>query len=411
MLQSAFLAPDPHSKDFKMDRQINDLDRLIQKLSMDRETHLIEIRRDIHMHPETGFEVERTSGVVARELASLGIEHVTGVGRTGVVGFIKGGAPGPTLIIRADMDALPIKEQTGLPFASSVEGKMHACGHDIHTATLIGVAAVLKEIAPRLRGNIKLMFQPAEETQESGAAAMIADGVLEGVDFALGFHNQPEEPIGTFSFVEGVSNGSSDEFDVTIHAASGHAARPHTAIDPVVATAHLITQLQTIVSREVDPMLPAVLTIGSIHGGSTHNIIPDSVSIMGTVRCQDPVSRDVIEAALRRVCAGLEASMRVRCAINYVRGVPSLVSDDHILKTTMAAIRDHFGDVVQRRKSSLGAEDFALIGAKVPSFQLGVGASQDGRNDRLHNSDYQPDERCIGNGVVALSLAAARLLS
>lgn len=394
-----------------MDRQINDLDRLIQKLSMDRETHLIEIRRDIHRHPETGFEVERTSGVVARELASLGIEHVTGVGRTGVVGLIKGGAPGPTLIIRADMDALPIKEQTGLPFASTVEGKMHACGHDIHTATLIGVGAVLKEIAPRLRGNIKLMFQPAEETQESGAAAMIADGVLEGVDFALGFHNQPEEPIGTFSFVEGVSNGSSDEFDVTIHAASGHAARPHTAIDPVVATAHLITQLQTIVSREVDPMLPAVLTIGSIHGGSTHNIIPDSVSIMGTVRCQDPVSRDVIEAALRRVCAGLEASMRVRCAINYVRGVPSLVSDDRILKTTMAAIRDHFGDVVQRRESSLGAEDFALIGAKVPSFQLGVGASQDGRNDRLHNSDYQPDERCIGNGVVALSLAAARLLS
>lgn len=394
-----------------MDSQINDLDRLIQKLSLDHETHLIELRRDIHMHPETGFEVERTSGVVARELESLGIEHVTGVGRTGVVGFIKGGAPGPTLVIRADMDALPIEEQTGLPFASRVEGKMHACGHDLHTATLIGVGAVLKEIAPRLRGNIKLMFQPAEETQESGAAAMIADGVLDGVDFALGFHNHPDEPIGTFSFVEGISNGSSDEFDITIHAASGHAARPHMAIDPVVATAQLITQLQTIVSREVDPMLPAVLTIGSIHGGNTHNIIPDSVSIMGTVRCQDPVSRDVIEAALRRVCAGLEASMRVRCAINYVRGVPSLVSDDRLVKTTMAAIRDHFGDVVHRRESSLGAEDFALVGAKVPAFQLGVGASQEGRNDRLHNSDYQPDERCIGNGVVALSLAAVRLLS
>ncbi len=394
-----------------MDSQINDLDRLIQKLSLDHETHLIELRRDIHMHPETGFDVERTSGVVARELAALGIEHVTGVGRTGVVGFIKGGAPGPTLVIRADMDALPIEEQTGLPFASIVEGKMHACGHDLHTATLIGVGAVLKEIAPRLRGNIKLMFQPAEETQESGAAAMIADGVLDGVDFALGFHNHPDEPIGTFSFVEGISNGSSDEFDITIHAASGHAARPHMAIDPVVATAQLITQLQTIVSREVDPMLPAVLTIGSIHGGNTHNIIPDSVSIMGTVRCQDPVSRDVIEAALRRVCTGLEASMRVRCAINYVRGVPSLVSDDRLVKTTTAAIRDHFGDVVHRRESSLGAEDFALVGAKVPAFQLGVGASQEGRNDRLHNSDYQPDERCIGNGVVALSLAAVRLLS
>jgi len=394
-----------------MNSHLNDLNSLVQQLSSQNEAHLIGIRRDIHEHPETGFDVERTSGVVARELASLGIDHVTGIGRTGVVGFIAGGTPGPTLVIRADMDALPIEEQTGLPFASRNEGKMHACGHDLHTATLIGVAAVLKEIAPRLSGNIKLMFQPAEETQESGAAAMIADGVLDGVDFALGFHNHPDEPIGTFSFVEGISNGSSDEFDITVHAASGHAARPHMAVDPIVATAQLITQLQTIVSREVDPMRPAVLTIGSIHGGNTHNIIPDSVSIMGTVRCQDPVSRDVIEAALRRVCAGLEASMRVRCAINYVRGVPSLVSDDRLLKTTMAAIRDHFGDVIQKRESSLGAEDFALVGARVPAFQLGVGASQEGRNDRLHNSNYQPDERCIGNGVVALSLAAARLLS
>lgn len=394
-----------------MNAGINDLDGLIQTLTSKQEAHLIEIRRDIHAHPETGFDVQRTSGVVARELASLGIEHVTGVGRTGVVGFIKGGAPGPTLIVRADMDALPIHEQTGLPFASRIEGKMHACGHDLHTATLIGVGAVLKEIAPSLRGNIKLMFQPAEETQESGAAAMIADGVLEGVDFALGFHNHPDEPIGTFSFVEGIANGSSDEFDITVHATSGHAARPHMAIDPVVATAQLITQLQTIVSREIDPMRPAVLTIGSIHGGNTHNIIPDSVSIMGTVRCQDPASRDIIEAALRRVCAGLEASMRVRCAINYVRGVPSLVNDDRLMETTMGAIRAHFGDVVLRRETSLGAEDFALVGAKVPAFQLGIGAAQAGRDDRLHNSDYQPDERCIGNGVMALSLAAVRLLS
>jgi amidohydrolase len=394
-----------------MTKQINDLDNLIQKLSLEQEAHLIELRRDIHAHPETGFDVQRTSGVVARELTSLDIEHVTGVGRTGVVAFIEGGAPGPTLIVRADMDALPIEEQTGLPFASRIEGKMHACGHDLHTATLIGVGAVLREIAPSLRGNVKLMFQPAEETQESGAAAMIADGVLEGVDFALGFHNHPDEPIGTFSFVEGIANGSSDEFDITVHATSGHAARPHMAIDPVVATAQLITQLQTIVSREVDPMRPAVLTIGSIHGGNTHNIIPDKVSIMGTVRCQDLVSRDIIEAALRRVCAGLEASMRVSCAINYVRGVPSLVNDARLMETTMGAIRAHFGDVVLKRETSLGAEDFALVGARVPAFQLGIGASQPGRDDRLHNSDYQPDERCIRNGVVALSLAAARLLS
>lgn len=390
---------------------LNDLASLVQKLTNDIEPRLIELRRDIHAHPETGFDVERTAGVVAAELEKLGIKHQTGVGRTGVVGLIEGARPGRTLIIRADMDALPIEEQTGLPFASVNPGKMHACGHDLHTATLIGIGKVLQDIAPRLSGNVKLMFQPAEETQESGARAMIADGILEGVDYALGFHNHPDEPTGTFTFVEGIANGSSDEFDITVHAASGHAARPHQAVDPIVATAQLITQLQTIVSREVDPMLAAVLTIGSIHGGHTHNIIPDSVSIMGTVRCQDRDARGIIEAAVRRICAGLEASLRVRCAINYVRGVPSMVSDPYLIETTGAAIREHYGDVFFKRGGSLGSEDFALVGEKVPSFQLGVGASQDGRNDKLHNSDYQPDERSIANGVVALSLAAARILS
>ncbi|MBA8840821.1 M20 family metallopeptidase [Ochrobactrum sp. RH2CCR150] len=390
---------------------LNDLSSLVQQLSDKVEPDLIEIRRDIHAHPETGFDVERTAGVVARELDRLGIEHQTGIGRTGVVGLIKGGRPGPTLVIRADMDALPIEEQTGLPFASTHQGKMHACGHDLHTATLIGIGSVLKEIAPRLSGNVKLMFQPAEETLESGARAMIADGILDGVDYALGFHNQPEEPTGTFTFVEGVANGSSDEFDITVHAASGHAARPHQAVDPIVATAQLINQLQTVVSREVDPMHTAVLTIGSIHGGHTHNIIPDAVTLMGTVRCQDAATRDVVEAAVRRICAGLEASMRVRCEINYVRGVPSMVSDPYLIETTGAAIREHYGDVYFKRGGSLGSEDFALVAEKVPSFQLGVGASQEGRNDKLHNSDYQPDERSIANGVVALSLAALRILS
>jgi len=390
---------------------LNDLSSLIQQLSDKAEPNLIEIRRDIHAHPETGFDVERTAGVVARELERLGIEHQMGVGRTGVVGLIKGGRPGPTLVIRADMDALPIEEQTGLPFASTHQGKMHACGHDLHTATLIGIGSVLKEIAPRLSGNVKLMFQPAEETLESGARAMIADGILDGVDYALGFHNQPEEPTGTFTFVEGVANGSSDEFDITVHAASGHAARPHQAVDPIVATAQLINQLQTVVSREVDPMHTAVLTIGSIHGGHTHNIIPDAVTLMGTVRCQDAATRNVVEAAVRRICAGLEASMRVRCEINYVRGVPSMVSDPYLIETTGAAIREHYGDVYFKRGGSLGSEDFALVAEKVPSFQLGIGASQEGRNDKLHNSDYQPDERSIKNGVVALSLAAIRILS
>ena len=389
----------------------NDLAGLVEKIAAEEGPRLIEIRRDIHAHPETAFEEVRTSAAISRELTRLGIFHETGIGRTGVVGMIEGGRPGPTLLIRADMDALPIHEQTGLPYASTIPGRMHACGHDLHTATLIGVGAVLKQVAPQLSGNIKLMFQPAEETSESGAAAMIADGVLDGVDMALGFHNHPDEATGTFSFIRGITNGSSDEFDIVIHGSSGHAARPNHAVDPIVAAANLVLQLQTLVSREVDPMQPAVLTIGALQAGDTHNIIPDTCLLRGTVRTQDPETRDLIEAALRRQCAGIAASFRVECEISYVRGVPSLVSDPHILETTMAAIRAHYGDVVREGRASLGAEDFALVGAKVPAFQLGIGASQEGRDDKLHNSDYQPDERSIGLGVVALSLAAARLLA
>lgn len=390
---------------------VNDISGLVERIAQNEEPRLIDVRRDIHAHPETAFEEVRTSALVSQELTRLGIPHKTGIGRTGVVADIAGGRPGPTLLIRADMDALPIEEQTGLPFASTITGKMHACGHDLHTATLIGVGAALKQVAPQLAGNIRLMFQPAEETSESGAAAMIAEGVLDGVDMALGFHNHPDEPTGSFSFVRGIANGSSDEFDITIRGMSGHAARPNQSVDPIVAAAHLVLLLQTIVSREVDPMFPAVLTIGAIHAGDAHNIIPDACTLRGTVRAQDRVTRDLIEAALRRQCDGLAASHRVTCDISYVRGVPSMVSDPRILETTMAAIRRHFGDVVIEGNSSLGAEDFALIGERVPAFQLGIGASQPGRSDRLHNSDYQPDERSIGLGVVALSLPAVELLA
>jgi len=394
-----------------MSTHINDTDRLIAELAAKEEPHLIEIRRDIHAHPEIGFDVERTAGVVAQELSRLGIEHKAGVGRTGVMGVIKGGRPGPTLLLRADMDALPILEETGLPYASTIEGRMHACGHDLHTSTLIGVAAVLKEIAPRLSGTVKLMFQPAEETPESGAKAMIEDGILDGVDMALGFHNHPDEPTGMFSYTEGNANGSCDEFEITIHGRSGHAAHPDQAVDPVVASAHLVLALQTIVSRETNPMQPAVLTIGAIHGGDAYNVIPESCKLIGTVRCQDRAVRAAIDEAIHRQCRGLEDLLRVKCSVNYMRNLPSLHHDEGVVSITMAAIADHFGkDVIMKRAPSLGAEDFSLVGEKVPSFQLGIGSKAKGRNDFLHHGDYQPDEACIRLGVAALSCAAVRLL-
>jgi amidohydrolase len=373
---------------------------------------LIALRRDIHAHPELAFQEVRTAGIVAAELTRLGIAHRTGVGGTGVVGLIQGGRPGPVLAIRADMDALPIHEETGLPFASETDGRMHACGHDVHTTTLLGVAEVLQAMAPRLAGSIKLVFQPAEETLD-GMAAMIADGVMDApnIDLALGFHNHPELPAGSFGYARGASLAASDAVDIVVRGRSGHAAHPEGAVDPIVAAASLVSQLQTVVSREVGAFYPAVVTIGAIHGGSARNIIPDTCSLSGTVRTLHDKVRDTAEAAIRRLCAGIELGMRVGIDLSYQRGVPVLRNDDRVLEPALAAVRRQFGDAaVTEGVASLGGEDFALMAERVPAFHLRIGSSQEGRHDRLHNSSYQPDERCIGFGVQALARAAVDLL-
>lgn len=374
------------------------------------EPRLIEIRRDLHAHPELGFEEVRTAGIVAAELTRLGIKHRTGVGRTGVLGVIEGARPGPTLAIRADMDALPIAEETGLAYASSIPGKMHACGHDIHTSTLLGTAEVLNRLSDQLAGRIVLIFQPAEEIL-GGAAAMIEDGALEGVDMAIGFHNHPDMPAGTFGFSRGATLAAADRFDLIIRGKSGHAAHPHTTIDPIVAGAAFVSQAQTVVSREINPLHPAVVTVGAFNGGTVHNIIPERVHLKGTVRTLHADAREIAQQALTRFVAGLEAGHRVSCQFDYVRGVPPLVNDDKLLDATMAAVRAQFGEaVVEEGIPSMGAEDFAYFAEKVPGFQLRIGSSAPGRSDRLHNAFYQPDEACIGLGVQALSRAALDIL-
>jgi len=390
----------------------NDPTTAIRDVVQRIEPVLVDIRRDIHAHPELGFAEIRTAGVVTRELSRLGIAHQPGIGKTGVVGLIEGGRPGPVLAIRADMDALPIEETSGLPFASTNPGLMHACGHDIHTTTLLGVAAVLKDLAPQLAGTVKLVFQPAEEGL-GGMRAMIDDGLMEGpkIDLALAFHNHPEMPVGTFGYVHGACLAASDRFDIIVRGKSGHAAYPHTTVDPLVAAAMLVAQLQTVVSREVQPMHPAVVTVGAIQGGTTYNIIPDSCLIKGTVRTLHEEARVIAEAAIKRLAAGMDAGMRVACEVNYHLGVPALRNDERVLQPVVAAVRHQFGDAIAEFEPSLGGEDFALMADLVPAFQLRVGSSQPGRHDRLHNSAYQPDERCIGFGVQALSRATLELLA
>ncbi|MGG5821644.1 M20 metallopeptidase family protein [Falsiroseomonas sp. HW251] len=388
----------------------NDPTRQIREAAAAIAPHLVAMRRDIHAHPELAFEETRTAGIVAAELARLGIGHRTQVGRTGVLGVIEGGRPGPTLAIRADMDALPIHEETGLPFASQVAGKMHACGHDIHTVTLLGTAALLKEMAPKLAGRVVLVFQPAEEILE-GAAAMIADGAAEGIDMALGFHNHPEMPVGRFGFARGACLAAADRFDLHVRGKSGHAAHPYAAVDPIVAASSFVSQVQTVVSREIRPLHPAVVTIGMFQAGMTYNIIPERVHLRGSVRTLHDDARDTAEAAIRRLVEGLERGMRVRCEMDYQRKVPPLMNDDRVLEPTMAAVRAQFGDVVEEGEASMGSEDFSEFAARAPSFQLRIGSGAPGRDDRLHNDRYQPDERCIELGVQALSRAALELLA
>jgi amidohydrolase len=390
----------------------NDPTEAIRGLTAAIEPELIAIRRDLHAYPELAFEEVRTAGVVTRELDRLGIPYRAGVAKTGVVGLIEGGRPGPVLVLRGDMDALPITEKTGVEWTSRNEGLMHACGHDIHTATLIGAAAVLKRLAPQLAGSVKLVFQPAEESI-GGMRVMIAEGLLEDpkVDSAIGFHNMPDIPVGRFAYTRGPSMAAGDKFEVVVHGVSGHGAYPHTAIDPVVAAAHIITQLQTVVSREIAPMQPAVVTVGAIHGGEAVNIIPDTVVFRGTVRTLHIPARDTAEAAIRRLCEGAAATLRVRVEVDYARGVPALVSDDSVLDPAVAAVRRQLGEVIDPIGPVMGSEDLAVLFERVPGFHLRVGSGTPGRTDKLHNSGYTPNEACIGLGVQALARAALDILS
>ncbi|WP_343552979.1 M20 family metallopeptidase [Pantoea sp.] len=388
------------------------LARDISAKSESLQAHLIAIRRDIHAHPELGFDTVRTANIVEQELLRLGLTPKTGVGRTGVMVDIVGDHPGKTVLLRADMDALPIHEQTGLPFSSQYPGKMHACGHDIHTATLLGVAAIVPHYRAQLHGTLRLIFQPAEETPESGAEAMIADGAADGVDLAITLHNKPELAAGEVALTRGASTASSDDFDVIVHGKSAHAARPHMGVDPIIAAVNLINQLQTIISRELDPADSAVLTIGHIHGGSTHNIISDSCLIQGTVRTKSPDVRKLIEAAFKRICAGVALSLNTRIEVNYQLGVPPLMNDDALIDALEPILSHQFGKaIIAKPSASFGAEDFSLFTERAPGCQIHIGSGTPGRDDHLHNSDYQPDERSIDAGTQALARIAIDLLS
>ncbi len=373
----------------------------------------IALRRTIHRRPELGFEETETAALVARTLEGLGIPHRTGIAGTGVVGMIEGGAAGPTLALRADMDALPMDEQSGVPFASEIPGRMHACGHDAHTAILLGAAMVLNGMRDRFNGRIKLIFQPAEELL-TGATAMIAEGILEDpkVDMAIGFHNQPLLETGMVGYHADVTYASSDAFDVTLKGVSGHGALPHLAVDVITAAAYFVTQLQTIVSREIAPVHPAVVSIGHIVGGTVRNILPDSVVLEGTVRTLSPEAKEKVEAAMRRILEGMRTGMRVDFTLDYQNGVPVMRNDPQVRDAVVASARAILGDgaVVELAEKSMASEDFACITERVPSVHLRLGSKIEGLDTAAHRSNYDCNEQAIPVGIRVLVRAALDLL-
>ena len=387
-----------------------DLTQLVQQ---QKET-LIATRRDLHRIPETGFNEVKTSAYVAQRLNELGLEVQEGVATTGVVGLLRTGKPGPTLMIRSDMDALPIAEETGLPFASTHSGCMHACGHDSHMAMALGAAAVLNRLRDRIRGNVKFVFQPAEEGP-GGAQPMIAAGVLENpkVDYAIGCHLWSERPEGYLGVRPGPFMAAMDRFDLKIIGKGGHGAQPHLCVDALDVGAQVVAALQRIVSRKMDPIEPAVVTVGSFHAGTAFNIIPAEAVMSGTTRTFNDEIWKSWEARIDTVVRGVCESMGAAYELKFSRGYPPTVNDAQMAEVVRrCAIQVVGEDRVVVPALTMGGEDMSFFLKRVPGCYYCIGVGREGAAP-LHNSKFEFKEDLMLLGVethcrVALDLLGAK---
>ncbi len=369
---------------------------------------LIEIRRHLHTHPELSGEEHQTSTYIAGVLSSCGLNVKEAVGKTGVVGELAGsGADRRTLAIRTDMDALPIQEDLELDFTSANPGVMHACGHDVHSTLGMGTAMVLSQLSHQLPGNVRFLFQPAEEIAQ-GAKWMVKDGAMEGVDAIYGVHVFPSIPARRIGIRYGALTSAADELEIIIQGESGHGARPHQAIDAIWIASQVITSLQQAISRTQNPLHPIVLSIGKIEGGRAHNIIADRVQMWGTVRSLHPDSHANLPQWIENIAQGVCQIYGAKCQVDYRRGVPSVHNDETLTQIIEAATREAWGDssVQILPEPSLGAEDFSVYLDKVPGcmFRLGVGY-HDKVNYPLHHPKFEIDETAILTGVVTMAYA------
>jgi amidohydrolase len=371
------------------------------------------LRRDFHSHPELGFQEVRTAGIVARELNALGIEITTGIGKTGVAGLIEGTRPGPTLMLRFDMDALPIIEETGAEYASQNQGVMHACGHDAHTAIGLTVARMLLQKRDQLAGTIKLVFQPAEEGL-GGAESMIKDSVLENphVDYALGLHVWNDQPFGWTGISQGAVMAASEIFSVRVIGKGGHGAIPHLAHDPVLAASQIISGLQSIVARNVAPLQTAVISVTAINGGEAFNVIPPLVDFKGTIRTFDPAVRLTVLRRFQEVVEGIAASMGCRAEIDIQSLTPALVNDPQVTGYVQQAADRIEGLKKETQFATMGSEDMAFFLQRVPGcfFFVGSANHEKGLDAPHHHPQFDIDERVLPVAAALMVESATSIL-
>jgi hippurate hydrolase len=372
---------------------------------------IVALRRDIHREPELGFDTERTAKKVLAALDGLPLEIETGVARNGVVATLRRGE-GPTVALRADMDALPIEEETDLPFSSWIGGRMHACGHDGHTSMLVGAAHALsrEDLRDRLNGTVKFVFQPAEEGG-GGGRVMVDEGVADEVSSIFALHLWPGLPFGKVATKAGSIMAAADAFEMEIIGSGGHGAMPHLAADAVVIAAQVVTALQTVVSREVDPVEPAVLTVGEIGAGTAFNIIPEKARIGGTVRTLNPDLRRRIPGRMEAVARGIAKGMRGDANLDYIFSYPVTANDEGAACRALDVAEELFGghSVLELSNPSMGAEDFAYFLEKVPGAFIWLGVGEDVAG--LHTPQFAFDEEILPRGSALLAALALEALS
>ena len=375
---------------------------------------LVAWRRDFHMHPELGFQEHRSAGLIADQLRALGYRVQTGVATTGVVGLLEGRRPGPVVMLRFDMDALPLTEENDAEYASQNPGVMHACGHDAHMAMGLGVATLLAQHLDEMAGTLKLVFQPGEEGM-NGAEVMVQAGVMENPrpDLFLATHVWNDAPVGTFNVSPGAVMAAAEKWTCTVRGNGGHGAMPHQTVDPIVAVAQIVSALQTVVSRNVSPLETAVVTVGSVHGGHAFNVIPAQVDLSGTIRTYSPQVREMVLRRVREVVQGVATACGVTAELEITRLTPAVINDADVASVVRAAAEAVVGpENVLSGGRTMGSEDAAYFMQDVPGCYFFVGSAnpERGLNAPHHNPRFDLDEDALVLGVAVLMHALAHYL-